>query len=245
MPTASETAPLRSAGRARLKRQCDTTLPRSDPQAWLLEAATVRGNRMEDDFTWPRYEKSSAATRNGKPTTTSTMPMMKVGRVPKWWLLESSACARAMMPVTMRMMPRRRLLVLDSPFIQPPVGPMSRPRRLSPGRRAAPPCRCAQAHSAFMAPRCHLLDLLPRNPGRAGGGADRRAGTRTSVGLGRAHGKGRVDGQVPVVAAAHSARTRRNICVWANRVGGTPKSRTGQPAADSDRSLPPRASANV
>jgi len=84
----------------------------------------------------------NAAIRNGKPSTTSTMPMMKVGRVPKWVLVESSACARAMIPVTMRMMPKRRWLVFDSLL--------------------------TSAHCAFMVPGCHLLDLLARHPGAAG-----------------------------------------------------------------------------
>jgi len=53
------------------------------------------------------------------------------------------------------------------------------------------------------------------------------------VSCGKAHRKDWGRGPVPAMASACSIRTRRNICAWAIRVGGTPNSWTGQPAADS------------
>ena len=65
--------------------------------------------------------RAQCVDQEGQPKYDKYEPMTKVGREPKWLLLERSACARAMIPVTMRMMPRRRLLFLESLLMRPPA----------------------------------------------------------------------------------------------------------------------------
>jgi hypothetical protein len=104
--------------------------------------------------------------------------MMKVGRVPKWWLVESNTCARAIIPVTMRMMPARRLLVLDSLLIT-----LSSPDEpaLVGHHQVVEQLHVAGAPKLTVPswfPAATSLDLLARHSGDAGGGggADRGIG---------------------------------------------------------------------